>query len=320
MTSSGEPLVAGIEIGGTKVLCAIGFGPDDLLAEARMPTTAPGETLVRIAEFFAAHAGRGPLAAVGVACFGPLDLDERSRTWGRVAATPKPGWSNADVAGTLRRALGVPVAIDTDVNAAALGEHRWGAGRGFDPLVYVTVGTGIGGGGVIDGRPMRGLVHPEMGHVRVPHDREADPFAGVCPFHGDCLEGLASGPALRARWGVPAESLPSDHPAWALEARYLALGLANLVCTLSPRRIVVGGGVAAQPVLLPMVRVEVARLLGGYVQASALRDGLDAYVVPPALGGRAGVLGAMALALAALGSSALARMMQSRRASRDEPR
>lgn len=300
MTSSAERLVGGVEIGGSKVVCAIGSGPDDLCVEARVPTTTPEETLARITAFFAEYAGRARLAAVGVASFGPLDLDERSKTWGHVTATPKPGWSHTDVAGVLHRGLGVPIAIDTDVNGAALGEHRWGAGRGFDPLVYVTVGTGIGGGGVIDGRPMRGLGHPEMGHVRVPHDREADPFAGVCPFHGDCLEGLASGPAMRARWGAPAETLPSDHPAWALEARYLALALANVVCTLSPRRIVVGGGIASQPALLPMVRAEVAALLAGYIRSAVLLDGLDDYLVPPALGERAGVLGAMALALDAL--------------------
>lgn len=301
MTSPAEPVVGGVEIGGTKVVCAIGAGPGDLRAETRVPTTTPDETLAGIAEFFAAHARRARLAAVGIASFGPLDLDARSKTWGSITATTKPGWSHTDVAGRLRRTLDVLVAVDTDVNGAALGEHRWGAGRGVDPLVYVTVGTGIGGGGVIEGRPMHGLVHPEMGHVRVPHDRGADPFAGVCPFHGDCLEGLASGPAMRARWGVAPESLPPGHPAWALEARYLALGLANVVCTLSPRRIVLGGGIASQAILLPMVRAEVVTLLAGYVRAPALRDGADSYVVPPALGEHAGVLGAMALALDALG-------------------
>lgn len=303
VTSSTDPLVGGVEIGGTKVVCAIGSGPGDLRAEARVATTTPDETLAGIAEFFAAHARQGRLAAVGIASFGPLDLDEGSTTWGWITATTKPGWSDTDVAGRLRRTLGVLVAVDTDVNGAALGEHRWGAGRGVDPLVYVTVGTGIGGGGVIAGRPMHGLVHPEMGHMRVPHDLRTDPFAGVCQFHGDCLEGLASGPAMSARWGAPPESLPPDHPAWALEARYLALGLANVVCTLSPRRIVLGGGIASQPVLLPMIRGEVTTLLAGYVRAPALLDGVGAYVVPPALGERAGVLGAMALALDALGGA-----------------
>ncbi len=281
-------------------MCVIGTGPDDLRAEARVPTTTPGETLARVVAFFTEHASGARVSAVGVASFGPLDLDERSAMWGHITATPKPGWSHTDVTSALRRALGVPIGLDTDVNAAALGEHRWGAGRGLDPLVYVTVGTGIGGGGVIGGRPMRGLVHPEMGHMRVPHDRGADPFAGACPFHGDCLEGLASGPAIQARWGAPPESLPAEHPAWALEARYLALGLVNIVCALSPRRIVVGGGIGARPSLLPTVRRDVVSLLASYVRAPAVLEGIDDYIVPPALGERAGVLGALAVAQDAL--------------------
>lgn len=286
------------------MVCAIGTGPDDLRAETRVSTTTPQETLARVVAFFTEQAVGAPLSAVGVASFGPLDLDERSKTWGHVTATTKPGWSEADVAGPLHRALGVPIAIDTDVNGAALGEHRWGAGRDHDPLVYVTVGTGIGGGGVIGGRTMRGLVHPEMGHMRVPHDREVDPFAGVCPFHGDCLEGLASGPALRARWHAPADTLPAGHPAWALEARYVALGLANVICALSPRRIIVGGGITAPPALLPQVRAEVVGLLSGYVRAPAVLAHIDDYIVPPALGERAGVLGAMALALDVVAAAA----------------
>jgi fructokinase len=199
--------------------------------------------------------------------------------------------------GPLRDALGVPVHFDTDVNAAALAEGRWGAAKGLDTFIYVTVGTGIGGGGLVNGRRMRGLVHPEMGHVRIPRDARADPFPGICPFHGDCLEGLASGPAIHARWKRPAEALPDGHPAWALEARYLALALNNFVCTLSPQRIVAGGGVMERRSLFPLVRRELQALLGGYVQAEPLLGGIDGYVVPPALGGRAGVLGALALAM-----------------------
>jgi fructokinase len=263
-----------------------------------VPTTLPEETLARAVAFFAGRSER--VAAVGIAAFGPLDLAPHSARWGSIAATPKPGWSGTALAGPLRRALGVPVAIDTDVNAAALAEHRWGAGCGCDPLVYVTVGTGIGGGGVVGGRTMRGLVHPEMGHMRVPHDRDADPFPGACPFHGDCLEGLASGPAMRQRWGQPAEALPADHPAWPLEARYLALGLANIVCALSPGRIVVGGGVMRQPALLPLVREALVSVLAGYVRAPEILERIDGYVVPPFLGARSGVLGAIALAHDAL--------------------
>jgi fructokinase len=291
------PLFGGIEGGGTKFLCVVGRGPDDIVAEARLRTAAPEETVTEAIAFFRNSSARyGPLAAVGIGTFGPVDLREGSPTWGFITTTPKPGWAHTDLAGPLARALGVPVAFDTDVNTAALGEARWGAARGLDTFVYLTVGTGIGGGGLMGGRLMHGLVHPEMGHLLLPRDRAADPFPGVCPFHGDCLEGLASGPALLARWGRPAESLPEGHPAWTLEARYLGLALANLVCTLSPQRVVVGGGVMEQGHLFPLVRREVVALLKGYVQAPEILQGIDGYVVPPALGDRAGRLGALALA------------------------
>ena len=198
--------------------------------------------------------------------------------------------------GVFRRGLGVPVAFDTDVNAAALGEWRYGAARGLDTFLYLTVGTGIGGGALVNGRVLHGLVHPEMGHVRVARDHSADPFAGACPFHGDCLEGLASGTAMAARWGRPAHELPVDHSAWTLEAHYLAQALQGFVCTLSPQRIVMGGGVMDQPQLLARVRRELQRLLHGYIQAPELLDDIDAYVVAPALGRRAGAIGALVLA------------------------
>jgi fructokinase len=293
MVETGDRLVGGIEAGGTKVVCAVGTGPDDVRAEARVPTTTPAETLERVVAFFA---GQGPLTAVGVASFGPVDLDPRSPTYGRITTTPKRGWRDVDLVGPLRRALGVPVAFDTDVNAAALAEQHRGAGRGLRTLVYVTVGTGIGGGAIVDGRPLHGLVHPEMGHVRVPHDRGRDPFEGVCPAHGDCWEGLATAPAMAARWGQPPETLPDDHPAWELEAHYLALGVANLVMTLSPERVVLGGGVMTRAALYPRVRAGVGVLLGGYLESPALGDGLTRYLVAPALGERAGVLGALLLA------------------------
>lgn len=290
-------MVGGIEAGGTKFVCVVGTGPDDLRAETRVPTTTPAETLREVVSFFRAQRdAHSPVEALGIGSFGPVDLDPASPTWGFITATPKPGWAHTDVAGTLRCELNVPVAFDTDVNAAALGEGRYGAARGLDTFLYLTVGTGIGGGALVNGDVLHGLVHPEMGHVRVPHDLAADPFAGVCPFHGDCLEGLASGPAIAARWGVPAEALPPDHEAWTLEARYLALALSGFVCTLSPQRIIVGGGVMAEPTLLPRVRSTLAALLNGYVQAPALLDDLDRYVVAPALGSRAGVIGALVLA------------------------
>lgn len=268
------------------MVCAIGRDPGDVRAEARFATTTPAETLARVVGFFREHAE--PIAALGVATFGPVDLDPASPTFGAITTTPKPGWQHVDLVGPLREALGVPIALDTDVNAAALAEHRWGAARGASSAVYVTVGTGIGGGAVLDGRPLHGLGHPEMGHLRIPHDRAADPFAGACPRHGDCWEGLAAAPAIAARWGRAPEILPDDHPAWALEAGYLALGVGNVLLTLSPRCLVLGGGVMARASLLPLVRTRVAALLGGYVRA--------ADIVPPALGDRSGVLGALALA------------------------
>jgi fructokinase len=246
--------------------------------------------------FFRKQGHEKPLAAIGIASFGPVDPDPHSPTFGFITTTPKPGWSNTDFAGTVSRALRIPVGFDTDVNGAALAEHRWGAARDVDTFVYLTVGTGIGGGGVVLGKPLHGLMHPEMGHIRVPHNRDHDPFEGVCPYHGDCLEGLASGPAIEARWNKKAENLPINHAAWPLEAHYLALGLTAIICTLSPQRIVLGGGVMQQPHLFPLIRLGVQELLSGYLQRPEVFDEIDRFIVPSALGVRAGVLGAIALA------------------------
>ena len=290
-------IYGGIEAGGTKFVCAVGTGPDDLQAETQFPTTRPDETIGRAVDFFKAQPIE--LAAIGIAAFGPVDLDPASPTYGHITTTPKPGWTQANLAGRISRALGVPVGFDTDVNGAALGEHRWGAAQGLDTFLYLTIGTGIGGGGMLGGNLMHGLIHPEMGHMRLPHDWDADPFPGICPYHGDCLEGMAAGPAIQARWGQPAQTLPDDHPAWPLQAHYLALALANLICTLSPQRIILGGGVMNVPLLFPLVRREVQDLLNGYVQAPEILDQIDCYIVPPGLASRAGVLGALALAEAA---------------------
>ena len=278
----------GIESGGSKWECAIGTGPDDVRVAETIPTTTPAETIGRAVAFFLRA---GPVDALGIGSFGPVDVRRDSPTWGYVTTTPKPGWANTDVGQEISRRLGVPVAFDTDVNAAALAEHRWGAGRGLRSLWYVTVGSGIGGGAIVDSTILRGLSHPEFGHLRIPHDRDRDPFDGVCPYHGDCLEGLASGPALEARWGRPPTEI-DDEEAWALEARYLALGLVAAVAILSPERIVLGGGVAKRAGLLPLVRRELAELMHGYFGFAAGEDD----VTPPALGASAGVLGALALA------------------------
>jgi fructokinase len=293
-------LFGAVEAGGTKFVCMVGSGPEDIRGEARFPTTTPEDTLRQSIEFLRSEQQRlGRLSAVGVASFGPVDLIIGSATYGHITSTPKAGWANVDVVGAMRRGLGLPVGFDTDVNAAALSEWRWGAACGLDTFVYLTIGTGIGGGGMVGGRLMHGLVHPEMGHMRLPHDLTADPFAGVCPFHGDCLEGLASGPAITARWRQAAEALPADHPAWALEAGYLADALATIVCVLSPQRIVMGGGVMDAPVLLALTRDGLVARLNGYIRAPEITQHVDGFVVHPELGGRAGVLGALALAEAA---------------------
>ncbi|MCY2992431.1 MAG: ROK family protein [Planctomycetota bacterium] len=290
-------LVGGIEAGGTKFVCAVGTGPDDVRAEVRFPTIAPAETIGRAIDFFLQQqVEHGPLAAIGIAAFGPLDPQPGSPTFGTITTTPKPGWRDTDFVGPVQRALRIPVGFDTDVNVAAVGEARWGAAQGLNSFIYLTIGTGIGGGGLIGGQLLHGLIHPEMGHIRLPHDRQADPYPGCCPFHGDCLEGLASGPAIEGRWGQPAATLAVDHPAWALEAEYLALAVVNFVCTLSPQRIVLGGGVMDQQHLFPLVRRKVQQYLAGYVQSPAILDRIADYIVPPGLGSRAGVLGALALA------------------------
>jgi fructokinase len=292
--TSSRPLYAGFEAGGTKCVCAVGTGPEDLRACIQFATTTPSETMARAVAFFEAY--RSGLMALGIASFGPLDARPNSASFGYITSTPKPGWTHTDLAGTLGRALSLPVAFDTDVNGAALAEQRWGAAQGLETFLYVTVGTGIGGGAMVNGRLLHGLLHPEMGHIRIPHDWRADPFPGLCPYHGDCLEGLASGPALEARWGKPADTLPVDHPAWLLEARYLALGLVTFICILMPQRSIIGGGILHQEHLFPRVRYEVQQLLNNYIQGPELHARLDHYIVPPALGDQAGVLGALALA------------------------
>lgn len=289
-------LFGAVEAGGTKFVCAVGSDPHTIAAMERFPTTEPDATIQSVLDFFTRQQeSHGRVQAIGIGSFGPVDPDPDSATYGHITATPKPGWSHTDLAGPLAKALGVPVAFDTDVNAAAMGEWRWGAARDLQCFIYLTVGTGIGGGGVVNGQLMHGLVHPEMGHVRIPHDTQRDPYRGHCPFHGDCLEGLASGPALADRWGQPATELPEDHPAWDLQAEYLALALVNFICTLSPQRIVIGGGVMHRQSLYTRIRGNVQQVLNGYVDSPAILQDIDSFIVPPGLGDRAGVLGALAM-------------------------
>jgi len=292
-----SPLFGGIEGGGTKFVCAVGTGPGDIRAESRFATTTPAETLQRAVDFFRQQQQeRGPLAAFGFGSFGPIDPRPDSPTYGHIMLTPKPGWSQADVAGPLRETFGIPIGFDLDVNAAALAEGRWGAGQGCDPLIYITIGTGIGAGILVNGKLVHGLLHPEAGHIPLPHDRERDPFPGGCPFHGDCFEGLAAGPALEKRWGQRAETLPVEHPAWELEAHYIALALCSYIYTLSPQRIILGGGVSQQPQVMKMVREKVPALLNGYIRSPEILEHIEYYIVNPGLGNQSGVLGAFALA------------------------
>jgi len=286
-------LYGGIEAGGTKFICAVGTGPDEIRAETRFPTTTPAESIGLAINFFKEQ---GELAAIGIGSFGPLDPNPASPDFGYITTTPKPGWAHTDFIGALRTAFDLPIGFDTDVNAAALGEHQWGAAQGLDTFIYLTIGTGIGGGAMVAGNLLHGVMHPEMGHIRLPHDWEQDPFEGICPYHKDCLEGLASGPALEARWGARAETLPMDHPAWDLEATYLAYALVNYITTLAPQRIILGGGVMEQKQLFPLVRAKAKEYLNSYLQVPEILAKVDEYIVPPALGGQAGVLGAIALA------------------------
>lgn len=265
----------------------------EIVEISTIPTTTPDETVGRAATFILAS---GLPGIVGVGSFGPVDLHPSSPTFGYITTTPKSGWAHTDLVGSLRQRLGVPVVIDTDVNAAAFGEWRRGAGVGLDSICYMTIGTGVGGGYVVDGKPLHGLLHPELGHIRIPHDRRRDPFGGACPFHGDCFEGLASGESLRLRWGRPAEAL-TDDAVWELEAEYVALGLVNVIHAISPERIIVGGGVAKHPRLLPLARANVLDLVACYLDSPSLTEaGIGDYIVAPALGDRAGVIGAIELA------------------------
>lgn len=287
-----KSLLGAIEAGGTEFVCAVAEEAGPVLVERRIiPTTTPAQTLAEVVRFFAGY----PLRSIGVACFGPLDLEQ-----GTITTTPKPGWSGAEIVRPLLEALNVPVAFDTDVNGAALGEARHGAGVGMDPLIYVTVGTGIGAGVLVAGRPIHGQMHPEAGHMSVKR-RSDDSFGGVCPYHSDCLEGLASGPAIHARWGSTGQDIPPGHPAWELEAYYLAQALSNMILLISPERIVVGGGVMRSHDLFQLVHSEVRACLGGYIPRLEAFAAIEDLIVPPSLGDDSGIVGALVMAQEALG-------------------
>ncbi|MEY4237817.1 MAG: hypothetical protein RL339_418 [Pseudomonadota bacterium] len=288
------PLYGLVEAGGTKFVLGVARGPDEVIATTRIPTTTPAKTIAAMCDWLAGH---GPLAAIGVATFGPVEVDRASPQWGHILATPKAGWSNTDLVGPLAARLGCPIGLDTDVTAAALAEYRWGAGQGQPSVLYFTIGTGVGGGAVISGKPLAGVSHPEMGHIRLPlHPADtAAEFAGVCPFHGTCLEGLASGPAVKARYGVSLSDLQQDHQGHAVIAWYIAHAVVTAQAMFEPGRIVLGGGVMATPGLIERVRAEAEALGNGYFRGKA-----SEIVVLPGLGERSGLLGALALAQAAL--------------------
>ena len=294
------PIYGGIEAGGTKFSCIIASEPDNIMNEAIIRTTTPEGTLSQVIEFFSKASES--ITAIGIGSFGPIDLNRTSSTFGYITNTPKPGWRNTDFVGTIGRALKIPIVFDTDTNVAGLAEIKWGNAQGLDHVLYVTIGTGIGGGVIVRGRPLHGLLHPEMGHMRIPHDWEQDPFPGACTFHGDCLEGLASGPSIYKRWGTPGESLPNDHRGWDLEVQYIASGLFNLICALSPQRIILGGGVMQRVGLFDKIRIKIKELSNQYFGHVQLQEHIEEYVVPPKLGNRAGTLGAIALAKGAFDS------------------
>jgi fructokinase len=267
-----------------------------LCCRYRFQTTTPKETLGDVIDFFQQQNVFGKLASIGCACFGPLDLNPASHSYGYILPTPKPGWSNANVVGTLRSAFDIPIGFDTDVNGAALGERQWGVGQGLNTFIYLTVGTGIGAGAYVEGKLLHGLLHPEMGHIPLVHDKTKDPFDGTCPFHGDCFEGLASGVAIEKRWGQRGDELSNDHPAWELEADYIAQALTSFSFMVSPERIIIGGGIGSLPHLLPRIQQKTKELINGYIQSRIILENIESYIVIPGLGNHAGILGAIALA------------------------
>jgi fructokinase len=289
-------LYGGIEGGGTKFVCAVGSCPEDLRDISCFETTSPTETIDGIIDYFREQNKKQRLSAIGIGSFGPVDLNKKSPTYGYITSTPKTIWQNTNLYGKMKDTLNVPVGFDTDVNAAALGEYEWGAARDLTDFIYLTIGCGIGGGGMINGKLLHGLIHPEMGHIFIPHDEEYDPYEGVCPFHGDCFEGLASGLSIKNRWGKPGEQLGSEHPAWGLEAKYISIALINYICTLSPERIIIGGGVMKQRQLLPLIHQRVIKILNNYIRVPEITENIQKYIVLPELGDKAGVLGAIALA------------------------
>lgn len=279
-----------LEAGGTKMVCAIGDENGTIFEKAEIPTRTPRETVPDLIGFYR----EGGISALGIGCFGPVELDRASPNYGFITTTPKLAWRNFDMVGTFSRALGCPVGFDTDVNSSVLGEAAFGQAKGKRSVVYLTVGTGIGGGVWLEGRLLHGMLHPELGHVPLSR-RPGDAYAGCCPYHKNCLEGLASGPAIEGRWGAKAAQLADRPEVWELEADYLAQAVTGYILTLSPEMVILGGGVLRQTQLFPLIRSRVAELLGGYLQTAELAD-MEHYIVPASLHGDQGILGCLELA------------------------
>lgn len=286
--------IAGIEMGGTKIVCGIATSEGEVLERTSIATREPDETLGDVRAWLEPRLDN--VSSLGIASFGPVHVDPASPRYGHIGTTPKIAWQDFDVLRAIREWTTLPMALDTDVNAAALAEIRWGAAKGHDNVAYVTVGTGIGGGIVSNGRPVHGLLHPEIGHMR-PRRFPGDDLDGTCPFHGDCFEGLAAGPAIAARWGKPLNEFAADHPSFAMEADYLGQLAVNLLLTASPTKLIFGGGVMSNTELLPMIRDAAARHLNGYLDLAGRSNGSEELIVTPGLESNAGLLGAVALVI-----------------------
>jgi fructokinase len=287
-------LIGAVEAGGTKFVCGVGNESGHIIDRISFPTEQPEKTLAQVIEYFKGK----QVEAIGIGSFGPINIDRSSPRYGYVTTTPKKGWSNYPVLPELKKVFDIPFGWDTDVNAAALGEATWGAAKGLDSCLYYTIGTGVGVGVYAEGKLVHGLVHPEGGHVLTRRHPD-DSYEGICPYHGDCLEGMAAGPAIEARWKVKGNELSEDHPAWDMEAFYIGQAVAGAILLLSPQKVILGGGVMHQRQLFPLIREQVRNILKGYVSAAELADKIDGYIVPPGLEDNAGLSGAIALGLLA---------------------